>query len=129
MSKLDIDTSNAAISFEDTKPPDMSTSGSTTSGSGSSDEAGFDEEANVNTKVTYFVETEPDVAIANTLHQPYFPTLAARATELSHRRFISVIIPLYNEEGFVLERTIVSMNVAFVVSLSLASILRILLCI
>lgn len=129
MNKLDIDTSNAAISFEDTKPPDMSTSGSTTSGSGSSDEAGFDEEANVNTKVTYFVETEPDVAIANTLHQPYFPTLAARATELSHRRVISVIIPLYNEEGFVLERTIVSMNVAFVVSLSLASILRILLCI
>ena len=129
MNKLDIDTSNA-ISFEDTKPPDMSTSGSTTSGSGSSDEAGFDEEANVNTtKVTYFVETEPDVAIANTLHQPYFPTLAARATELSHRRVISVIIPLYNEEGFVLERTIVSMNVAFVVSLSLASILRILLCI
>jgi len=97
-----------ATSFQ---APVMSrTSGSTTSGSGSSDGAGLDEEANVNdAKVTYFAETEPDVAIANTSHQPYFPALVSCATELSSKRRVSIIIPLYNEEGFTLERTIVSM--------------------
>lgn len=59
-----------------------------------------------NNKLTFFEETEPCVAWS----QGYFPSLTQLAKELPHHRVISVIIPLYNEKGFVLERTIASLQ-------------------
>ncbi len=65
--------------------------------------------ATENGKVAYFAETEPKASQVKL--QEYFPSLAMTAgTILSHHRVISVIIPLYNEEWFVLQRTIASLQ-------------------